>query len=356
MHGVGVFDYATIPGVIRTQVYMCPTARCNPEMLAAGDCLTYIQAIAVQLGDPHPSKRHSLVFRNNWMKVDYVDRHDEPNITLSAGVVINASGIGAATERPARVNHEALADCHVLSAVGQVGQLIPKSKRATSAKLSVSQAPALQMRALNDGQGQDQRNQDGAAGGCKDPGNWQCEEAARRKNEGQQRKANLREGGVWKGCTRNEWTLATPALSLDVGVIGPFEQGFLRELVSNRTFNLNVRDVKDVDHLEGIINGDKNGLFKLDPNYNDAENTLQPGQPVPYGPHGHVLEVTAPNVAPEDVLFPTDNIAQMNAACGHSQSLRAIRVADGTLANDDLIRGWKKWKSSSPSQASKDKP
>ena len=29
LHGVGVFDYATIPGVIKTQVYMCPFAPCT---------------------------------------------------------------------------------------------------------------------------------------------------------------------------------------------------------------------------------------------------------------------------------------------------------------------------------------
>ena len=74
------------------------------------------------------------------------------------------------------------------------------------------------------------------------------------------------EGGVWKECTQNEWTVSTnpnpnphphphpnpnpnpnpspnphpnpnptqvstPVLSIDVGVIGPFEEGFLREEV-----------------------------------------------------------------------------------------------------------------------------
>ena len=44
MHGTGVFEYATIPGVIRSQVYMCPTHNCTSEKMATGDCNTYIQA------------------------------------------------------------------------------------------------------------------------------------------------------------------------------------------------------------------------------------------------------------------------------------------------------------------------
>ena len=45
-------------------------------------------------------------------------------------------------------------------------------------------------------------------------------------------------GGVWAECTNNEWTLSTPQMSIDVGVIGPFEEGYLREKVSARTINL----------------------------------------------------------------------------------------------------------------------
>ena len=37
---------------------------------------------------------------------------------------------------------------------------------------------------------------------------------------------------MWKECTQNEWTVSTPVLSIDVGVIGPFEEGFLREEAS----------------------------------------------------------------------------------------------------------------------------
>ena len=68
---------------------------------------------------------------------------------------------------------------------------------------------------------------------------------------------------MWAECTNNEWTLSTPQMTIDVGVIGPFEEGYLREKVSDRTFNLNVLNVADKDALQGIINGDKNGLFKV---------------------------------------------------------------------------------------------
>ena len=68
---------------------------------------------------------------------------------------------------------------------------------------------------------------------------------------------------MWAECTNNEWTLSTPQMTIDVGVIGPFEEGYLREKVSDRTFNLNVLNVADKDALQGVINGDKNGLFKV---------------------------------------------------------------------------------------------
>ena len=139
--------------------------------------------------------------------------------------------------------------------------------------------------------------------------------------------------------------MTTPDLILDVGVIGPFEEGFLREEVSDRTFNLNVKGVKDMDALQGIINGDMNGLFQLDPKYNDGSSPLIPGTLVPEGPHGNVQEVIAPNVPSKDVLFPRIAMAKMDAECGVQQSLRAIRMAEGTATSDELARGWKNWKS-----------
>ena len=55
MHGVGVFDYASIPNVITTQVYMCPFAPCTADMMEMGECLTFIQAVAVKLEKVRPT-------------------------------------------------------------------------------------------------------------------------------------------------------------------------------------------------------------------------------------------------------------------------------------------------------------
>ena len=326
MHGVGVFDYASVPGVMKTQVYMCPTAQCSPEMMVSGDCLTFIYAVAIKIEDPHPSQTHSVILRNNWLKVDHVDRRDELNITLGKQTTVSASGLGTADDDTHRVMHESLADCHVLDALGQLvpnpnesgaiqsKRLMPEYYVSPDASPAPSPAPSPS------------------------PSPAPLTEARRKK------------GGVWQECTRNEWTVATPGMTLDVGVIGPFEEGFLREDVSTRTFNINVdrATVKDVESLQGIINGDKNGLFQLDPRYNDLTAPLVPGALVPEGPHGFVQEVTAPNVAQEDVIFPPENLQVMDQVCGAAQPLRAMRMADGTATSDDLARGWKNWKSMSP--------
>merc|ERR1719267_300554 len=47
MHGVGVFDYAS-SGSVKTQVYMCPFAPCTNEMMRNGECVTYVQAVAIK--------------------------------------------------------------------------------------------------------------------------------------------------------------------------------------------------------------------------------------------------------------------------------------------------------------------
>ena len=50
--------------------------------------------------------------------------------------------------------------------------------------------------------------------------------------------------------------------------------------MSDRTFNLNVLNVADKDALQGLINGDKNGLFKvmedLNPNRNPNPGPTPP--------------------------------------------------------------------------------
>ena len=54
MHGVGVFEYAS-SGEVVSQVYMCPFAPCTADMMEMGDCLTFIQAVAVKLEKGHPN-------------------------------------------------------------------------------------------------------------------------------------------------------------------------------------------------------------------------------------------------------------------------------------------------------------
>ena len=190
LNGVGVFDYATVPGRIKTQVYMCPYKPCTAQMMASGDCLTFIQAVAIQVHASVGSSAHMVILRNNSLRVDYVDRralalspspspspsscqpqgtnaphcpntpmhriapihqctspnpspspsldpHPTPNpnpsrksdTNLTFGpraapaMTITASGSGLATAPQPRVDHESLANCHVLPTAGQ---LIPK--------------------------------------------------------------------------------------------------------------------------------------------------------------------------------------------------------------------------------------
>ena len=322
LHGVGVFDYATIPGVIKTQVYMCPFAECTSEMAGKGECLTFIQAVAVQINGAK-KEEHTIILRNNSVRVDRDDRANQTNITFGSGTVLKASGSGGGAAHPnrnwgvlhpARVNHDTLATCHVLDSLTGA-QVFPKEY--TDA-LKLRQAKGM---------------------------------------------------GAWQNCTRNEWTLHTPDVTIDIGVIGPFEEGYLREEVSDRTFNLAVKwkewkpcvkesqdCVTKMAKFQGIINGDKNGLFQLDPldpTYTDEAQgkPLVPGALVPFGPHGMVQEVTAPNVPAKDVLFTKEAMAKMDKLCGAQQSLRAIRLAEGDTANtvsDEQMRGWKAWKQGKP--------
>ena len=326
MHGVGVFDYATIPGVIKTQVYMCPSADCTADLMETGECLTFIQAVAIKLESVHPQQAHLLVFRNSSMKVDHEDRKAEVNVTLGEQMKIQASGTGRATELPERVDHESLADCHVLEAKGQ---LVPKMQLAADGCVNTGCERA----------------------GCPCPCPCPLGAPEGPSSSITELAAQRIIGGVWQDCTRNEWTLSTPEMVIDVGVIGPFEQGYLNEVVSDRSFNLNVKGIKDMDSLQGIINGDKNGLFIVDAELNPegSNQVVDPnvGALVPKGPHGNVQEVTAANVAPEDNLFPPDAMASMDAACGVQQSLRAVQMNlhEGEAVTDEQTRGWKNWKS-----------
>jgi len=294
MHGVGVFDYASIPGVIESQVYLCPFGPCTSDMMSTGECLTFIQAVAVKLDNAKGvNSEHRIIWRDNALRIDGHDRKEETNVTLGMYTNVTATGKGTAMAHPDRVQHETLADCHVLEAKGQLVPELPGG------------APMGKMRAKG----------------------WH-------------------EGGTWKACTNNEWTLSMPQMTFEVGVIGPFEEGYLREQVSDRTFNLNVINVTSPTSLQGIVNGDKNGLFTLTNDNPEPIGTVDEniGALVPKGPHGYVQEVTAPNVKPEDVLFPERHLREMDAACGEQQALRAFRMDKGESPSSH-VKAWKTFKS-----------
>ena len=103
MHGVGVYDYASL-GNIQTQVYLAPYADCDRRKLLSGDCLTFISAIAIKSGEDLLTFRSDALFVNG--------KHHTSQDTFSLGP-INITGAGSkfgtAVER---VNHDDLAHCH----------------------------------------------------------------------------------------------------------------------------------------------------------------------------------------------------------------------------------------------------
>ena len=103
-------------------------------------------------------------------------------------------------------------------------------------------------------------------------------------------------------CDHPGWHVRTEELSIDVGVVGPYEQGWLKEGVSDRTFLLNVSAVKGGASLRGLING-----AKMSPTYF--------------------------NVPDGEVLFPADQKEEMDAQCGPGQALRMLNAA-GASASD----------------------
>ena len=88
--------------------------------------------------------------------------------------------------------------------------------------------------------------------------------------------------GVWQDCTTVEWTVATPEMSLEIGVIGPFEEGFLNEQIGDRTFNVAVSGVKNA-HA-----GQSAGSFN-------------PPQP---GPNGPTVSWAGVSLQPIDPICP----------------------------------------------------
>ena len=115
-------------------------------------------------------------------------------------------------------------------------------------------------------------------------------------------------GWFWENCTSAGWKIGTPEFELDIGVVGPFEEGWLMEDVSDRTFNIEVTNVNHVQTIGGIINGDVNGEFKLAPDKRLLPNTDQVAHPGD-------TEVRADNVPPSEVIFPDVMMQQLNSRC-----------------------------------------
>ena len=243
MHGVGVFNYAS-SGFVQTQVYMCPFAPCSDKMMQDGECLTYVQAVAIK------THTHLVVLRSNRINVDGQDRKNEELVELKE-MTLRQTGSGRAIDVRRRVDHDVLAGCHRPEAADQDR----KSAR----------------------------------------------------------------GKVWDNCTTVEWSVVTPAMKIDIGVIGPFESGWLKERASDRTFNIEISDVKREATVQGIINGDRNNYFEPAPaQYEHYKGTLQPVHP-------DAVEVTGPTVPAEQILFPKELMALMNGQCGDSHPLSLLK-------------------------------
>lgn len=107
MHGVGVFEYASVGELFRSQVYICPVANCTAEMVTAGDCVTFISAVAVK------TPNRTIVFHSNTVTIDGKERRiDEAHRVASPDLSITNMQTGSAgTWRP-RVDHDRLASCN----------------------------------------------------------------------------------------------------------------------------------------------------------------------------------------------------------------------------------------------------
>ena len=104
MHGVGVFEYASVGELFRSQVYICPVANCTAAMVTAGDCVTFISAVAVK------TPNRTIVFHSNTVTIDGKERKiDEAHKVASPDLSITTMG-SAGTWRP-RIEHDKLASC-----------------------------------------------------------------------------------------------------------------------------------------------------------------------------------------------------------------------------------------------------
>lgn len=250
MHGIGAFPYATTNnGYFRSQVYLCPFAPCTGEMAGNGECMTYIQAVGVQVKSE--GKLHTIIFNGNSVLVDGVEKNNQSTVQLGSAR-LEATGNSQATSTRPRVDHEALADCH---------------------------RPEVADEGLPT------------------------------------------DGEAYRNCTKVEWQIISDQMTLDVGVVGPFEEGWIREDAGDRTFNIGVSQFDEkIGNVMGIVNGDQNGFFKPAPEYKykkTDQGSLQPEHP-------DAEEVTGSNINPQYLFFPKELLEKLDAQCGSQMDLTLL--------------------------------
>jgi len=117
---------------------------------------------------------------------------------------------------------------------------------------------------------------------------------------------------VWHYCSPSGWHISTPDLTLRVGVVGPYEEGYLREVNQDRSLNLAVTPGNDIDlsKVKGIINGDRNRYFE-DYELHATDKEILPD----------VVAVTSRNVADHKVLFPKELKKALDSQCGGAKAM-----------------------------------
>ena len=109
-------------------------------------------------------------------------------------------------------------------------------------------------------------------------------------------------------------------MTLRVGVVGPFEEGYLRQATQDRSLNLAITPGNHVDltKVKGLINGDRNRAFQ-DYVVGQTDKLVDV----------NIAAVTAANVPDDKVLFPKQLKKALDAQCGVSKSMKLnLRFAE----------------------------
>ena len=109
-------------------------------------------------------------------------------------------------------------------------------------------------------------------------------------------------------CTSGGWSIVTPEMRLTVGMSGPFEQGWLKEEVSDRIFSLEASQVVHPEQVEGLLNLDATAT-------GPAGATLLPEQTVP---------MQVQNVAENEVIFSSVLMLAAGAECGAASPVNLL--------------------------------